>query len=125
MWKCKHCQNDATHINVCDDHYFCNVCESKPPVEAYFSENKIWCMECWNKYVAETIIEWEKKGNHKSYYEHDAICPYCGKKVPDSWELKDGDDVMCSRCENVFEVSSIITVEYSTRKKETHEQTDY
>lgn len=115
MWKCKYCPNDVTHINVYDDHYFCNICGKTPSdKEGYFSEGKWWCISCWNTYVQYKVLECGQ-ANTNTEYKSSAICPYCGKEVQDSWELKDGE-YQCGRCNNTFEVTIIVTQEYSTKK---------
>ncbi len=54
-------------------------------------------------------------------YEIDAICPYCGSKQMDSWELS-GDDgeeneTYCGSCGEEFKYVRNIEVTYSTYQK--------
>ena len=115
MWKCKYCKKDVTHINVCDDHYTCERCGKTPPNEGYFTEGRIWCRSCWQIYIAEKVYEWGEI-EHDTSYQGLAICPYCGKTVNDSWELDDGDKVICGRCENTYMVNIVVSRDYSTEK---------
>ena len=49
----------------------------------------------------------------------ETVCPYCGYKNRDSWEL-DGDDgnTWCGECDEEFFYSRIVNVEYCTEKLE-------
>lgn len=53
----------------------------------------------------------------------DVICPYCGTKQSDSWELfLDGDDMIkaeCEGCTKTFSVVQYVSVTYSSYKEET------
>jgi ribosomal protein L37E len=50
------------------------------------------------------------------------VCPHCGYQDKDSWEVDfgpglDGDThVVCDRCEEVFFVSRIVDVKYTSQK---------
>jgi hypothetical protein len=47
------------------------------------------------------------------------VCPYCGHKHDDSWELKMNEgEYQCNRCERVFVYSRETRVTYSTEKLE-------
>ena len=54
-----------------------------------------------------------------------AVCPYCGQKEWDSWEIGDDNgslvrDVMehtCGVCDKIYEVSRHIEITYTTRPK--------
>jgi hypothetical protein len=52
------------------------------------------------------------------------VCPHCGYKDRDSWEIDfglgmDGDaEVQCHFCGEDFIASRIVTVKYCTKKKE-------
>jgi hypothetical protein len=54
-------------------------------------------------------------------YTNEPVCPYCGYKVSNSWELnmRDGDEIEreCSYCSENFKILCIVTVEYCTETK--------
>lgn len=47
-------------------------------------------------------------------YQHDALCPYCGRKARDAWEMDDGT-YDCD-CGNEYELIRNIEISYSTFK---------
>lgn len=52
-------------------------------------------------------------------YNHEPICPYCGRRFTDAWELDFGGmegstTVTCYGCERDFFVEREVTVTYST-----------
>ena len=53
-------------------------------------------------------------------YTKEIVCPYCGYKFSDSWEINSNEEdiglVECGECEKEFYASRIITVDYSTEK---------
>jgi len=57
-------------------------------------------------------------------YTEYVVCPHCGYKDRDSWEIDfglgmDGDaEVQCHFCGEDFIASRIVTVKYCTKKKE-------
>ncbi len=50
------------------------------------------------------------------------VCPYCGHKDHDSWEIDfgpwmEGEELVdCGACEKIFRASRSVTVHYSTEK---------
>jgi len=58
--------------------------------------------------------------NFETQYTHEIVCPYCGYKFCDSWEMNQGeegdDDAECPSCEREFIFTRILTVEYCTSK---------
>ena len=54
-------------------------------------------------------------------YTTNAICPYCGDEDRDSWELTEGE-CECGNCGELFTMMRIVTVEYSTYKKDPREK---
>ncbi|MEN6292864.1 MAG: hypothetical protein ABFD07_12720 [Methanobacterium sp.] len=53
--------------------------------------------------------------DYKYLYTDNIVCPYCGYKEMDSWELGDYDDNHeCGSCEKVFAFERIKTVEYKS-----------
>jgi hypothetical protein len=51
------------------------------------------------------------KIDHK--YTRDPICPLCGHRVSDAWELSDEDEIDCE-CGATFECIRDIEITYST-----------
>lgn len=58
----------------------------------------------------------------KNSYTSEPVCPYCGHEVRDAWEfsLSDGEstEYECGSCDQTFDITRHITVDYSTHKKE-------
>ena len=52
-----------------------------------------------------------------TWHEKEVICPWCGHKHIDSWEMGTGEYV-CSKCEKPFYVEKEIEVYYTTTKVE-------
>ena len=54
-------------------------------------------------------------------YTDEIVCPYCGYKFMDSWEVgvgyEDGD-TECDKCDGPFRWSRHISITYSTKKAE-------
>ena len=51
-------------------------------------------------------------------FTDEVVCPYCGQKFSDSWELDDSDDEMyCDECEKDFAFERHVIVTYSSYKK--------
>jgi len=51
-------------------------------------------------------------------YTPEIVCPYCGHEQSDSWEFSDDGTHECSMCDNEFNYERIVTIQYSTSKKE-------
>jgi hypothetical protein len=58
-------------------------------------------------------------------WTRDPVCPHCGHKVRDAWELGFGgsaegteEDFECGNCEGIFDIERTITVSYTTVKKD-------
>lgn len=47
-------------------------------------------------------------------YTDEIVCPYCGYEFGDSWELGDGGELECDKCEKEFEYYRRIEVTYCT-----------
>lgn len=55
--------------------------------------------------------------------EDEITCPYCGYKEKDSWEAPDADDdYACMDCGKEFKMERVVTVTYSTWKKESEDE---
>jgi len=69
---------------------------------------------CWEVVKQEYIddYEWDE---HKTNYELEVICPYCGNVERDSWESSDDDGTnICGRCENEYTYVRNVQITYST-----------
>lgn len=52
-------------------------------------------------------------------YTNEVVCPYCGYKDRDSWELSDNDgETYCGRCDKEFAYTRNISISYCTSKIE-------
>lgn len=50
-------------------------------------------------------------------YTKNAVCPYCGFTINDSWELiDDSGEIECNECEKTFFYERYVEVTYNTRK---------
>jgi hypothetical protein len=53
-------------------------------------------------------------------YTSDPVCPWCGYKYMDAWELEMGDGseqvIECGECEREYKVECVISVDYCTEK---------
>jgi hypothetical protein len=48
-----------------------------------------------------------------------AVCPWCGREVADSWELWHPEsECECNQCGRLFKATRIVTVEFDTEKVE-------
>ena len=60
----------------------------------------------------------------ETQYSDDPICPYCGYKQRDAWEIKFGPgsegetEVDCGECGKTFICSRSVTVTYCTNPKD-------
>jgi|LGVF01.2.fsa_nt_gb uncharacterized Zn-finger protein len=56
----------------------------------------------------------------KHKYTDEIVCPYCGVKERDSWEVSPGEEdigeIDCGSCNKTFIAERIITIKYSTHK---------
>ncbi len=70
------------------------------------------CQECADKHL--DFIMWE----NEQYDTDELVCPWCGYKDPDSWELADEDDEYeCPNCGRVFEYVSEMSRTFTSRKR--------
>jgi hypothetical protein len=59
----------------------------------------------------------------ETWHKDDPVCPYCGYKMQDAWELDlgpgiEGDgETDCGECEKTFFVSRHCSVTYTTKAK--------
>lgn len=79
---------------------------------------KLLCYECYEKNQQDFIdaYEWE---DGKTDYEDSPVCPYCGNREGDAWELCENEGTTeCGRCGKTYSYSRNIEVTYSTSKAE-------
>ena len=74
---------------------------------------KVCCLSvkedlCFIEYFEGDI---ESLDNHLDY---EPICPHCGTKVSDSFELEDEVEEECSNCGSTFSITREVLVRYST-----------
>lgn len=74
------------------------------------------CAPCERREKEERIAERIAAGFEHDY-EDEVVCPHCGYKHGDSWEMRDGE-YQCPECDKSFELECHHSVTYSTTKKE-------
>lgn len=107
--KCAMCDKPATHIYHCEEHYKCEDCGARENLCTY--SEAVLCATCHKKRVEERIKAFQ--GDTK--YTDEVICPYCGYKHIDSWEMSAGVDE-CVDCGREFRMERYESVSYSTTK---------
>jgi len=60
-----------------------------------------------------------KTNDSECFAENEIVCPFCGKKVSDSWEFGNGEEgdigeIECSNCSRMFYATRQVTVSYSS-----------
>lgn len=70
----------------------------------------------------ETVTQKEEKSQEVKINHEDTneiVCPYCGYKMSDSWEMSDDEDSWeCSDCQETFSYKRNISISYTSRKKQ-------
>lgn len=107
--KCRLCDKPGTHLFHCDEHYCCEDCGTRADLCTH--TEAVLCSPCHDKRVKKRIAEFCGKTDHTDT----VICPHCGYKPLNSWEISDGVHE-CADCENEFEVERDVVVTYSTTK---------
>lgn len=76
----------------------------------------------WMLYLIRNNLELKNKIMIKEFdtrYTKNAVCPYCGCIINDSWELiGDSGEINCDKCEKSFFYERYIEVTYNTMKIE-------
>ena len=60
--------------------------------------------------------------DYQYQYNDDPLCPYCGHKERDAWEINFGagmegeTEITCGKCDEEYLVSRHVSVSYSTCK---------
>ncbi len=102
VYYCEHCGKPATYHHAYDA-----ILAKRLGKDGYSV-----CTECAKKHV--DFILWE----NEQYETDELVCPWCGYKDPDSWELADEDgEYECPNCGHVFEYVSEISHTYTSRKR--------
>lgn len=104
----------------CDKHNVCVKCGIKrsdlKDVPWGVSIGAFKCKPC-EKQEREARIESRKAQGFEHEYTNEVVCPHCGFEHSDSWEMTDGD-YSCDECHGDFVLERIVTVDYTTTKKE-------
>jgi DNA-directed RNA polymerase subunit RPC12/RpoP len=117
MQNCRACGIELTKDNsyfgwgYCKEHYICVDCGETDNRKLCLYTEGLLCNNCHQNRVDKRTKEF--KGS--TSYTDEIVCPYCGYKLNDSWELE-GDECDCPDCERTFEVTRYTTIEYCTRK---------
>lgn len=109
MWNCRICDEPATHIFRCDEHYACEDCGTLEKL--CFHSEGLLCDPCHTRRVEKRIAEF--KGD--TSYTDEVTCPQCGYVHSDSWEWSEGER-QCQDCGRAFEMTRNVSVSYSTVK---------
>lgn len=110
--KCDKCGKSITHVDRCDDCYKCDDCGTRDDLCSYIEG--VLCETCHKARVQKRIENF----NGDTQYQDNIICPYCGDKNEDSWEVEgDSGEIECDECGNTFEYERDVTVDYTTYKK--------
>lgn len=107
---CQVCEKEnPEHLFHCEDHYFCIDCETRS--DLITCSEGVLCHSCRDKRIENQIANF----NSDTDFEDEAVCPHCGYKHSDSWEMSDGE-CSCSNCDRAFELTINTEVTYSTSK---------
>jgi predicted RNA-binding Zn-ribbon protein involved in translation (DUF1610 family) len=110
MFACRICgKENPEHFFHCEEHYKCEDCGTKEKLCSY--TEALLCLPCHEKRVERRIAEFSGDTD----YTDEVVCPHCGYKYHDSWELSDGE-YECSDCGRRFNITRDIEVTYSTDK---------
>lgn len=110
MNQCKKCENPATQLFRCKEHFVCDDCGSS---EHLFSGvDSVLCPVCREARVKNRINSF----SGDTAQMNDVVCPHCGHVHADSFEMHEGP-MDCHYCERSFEMTREVTVTYSTTKK--------
>lgn len=116
----KHCEVCETPLvfpqwRRCDEHKRCDTCGTNKQL-CFYTEG-IFCQTCWSQYVKELIANFYGS----TEYSDVPICPHCGYRLDDWWDMSwesDNKEVSCSRCERDYEIKLLRIYEFSTKKSE-------
>lgn len=109
MFQCQTCGKKTTRWKRCDEHYACDDCGTREGLCTH--TEGVLCRPCHKARVDAR----EASFDGDTSYTHEAICPYCGYKHRDSWEMSEGER-NCPDCEKVFDLVRNVEVTYSTEK---------
>ncbi|MCU7836491.1 MAG: hypothetical protein KZQ83_14735 [gamma proteobacterium symbiont of Taylorina sp.] len=107
---CRTCgKANPEHIWYCKDHYKCMDCGTKD--DLITADGGVYCHDCRDKKIKERITNF--KGD--TDYTNEIVCPHCGYKYGDSWEVTEGID-NCPDCDLKLEIVRDVEVTYCTSK---------
>jgi len=95
----------------CNDCEFCDDCGTRENL-CYYTDGLL-CDQCHKKKVKKRIETFNEDDARNT---DEIICPYCGYELSESYEFSDHGKYNCPDCENEFEYSRYIEVNYSTNK---------
>lgn len=110
--ECEICGASPASAWRCHEHWRCDDCGSRE--QPCYRNGGVLCDECHKARMDAKIAEIERKPIDTKY-ESEAICPWCGYRHSDSWEMSEGEHE-CHDCERRFELSKCVEVTYSTSK---------
>lgn len=111
MLTCRVCgKPNPEQIFHCNEHYYCEDCGMREGLCTYMEG--VLCDKCHKARVEKRIVDFSDDTD----FTDEVVCPHCGFKYSDSWEMEDGGHT-CSDCGNKFELSRDVEVHYSTEKK--------
>lgn len=113
----------------------CRVCGTIPHLLDAGENYKYICTKtsaCWHdgntqcgdwKSTPEAAkVDWNRRMEEPIPIDHECtdeiVCPYCGAKFSDDWELEDEQDVECGECGKMFHMEPTFSVTYTTSKIE-------
>ena len=107
---CRVCgKPNPENIFHCNEHYHCADCGTREGLCTY--TEAVLCSPCHGQRVEKRVAGFDGDTD----FTEEIICPHCGHRPSDSWEMSDGEHE-CGDCERRFEVSRCVEVTYSTTK---------
>lgn len=95
--------------------------QMQQPPTVYSFDAEPWpiiCQPCYSAGIEQEIKDFQDSEQNTSFQIW-PICPHCGHKHVDAWEWQcDSGITNCEHCNNVFHYDRIVTVEYTTTKKQ-------
>ena len=108
---------DKTHCDKCN--------EKVERGEGIYAERGFYHKDTCYEQIKQKHIDDYEWDEHKTSYEIEMICPYCGYTERDSWELTDDDGQnTCGQCDSEYEYTRDVSITYSTTPKTEGENTN-
>ena len=110
MLACKICgKENPEYLFHCKEHYKCEDCGTLDNLCTY--TEAVLCLPCHDIRVDKRVAVFDGETD----YTNEAVCPHCGYKHSDSWELSDGE-YDCGDCGRKYIITRNVEVTYSTDK---------